>query len=115
MSPKLELAFAAIGGKDWDSRHCDCDETANGNCRYCTIHAALRESMHFEQLAEQIERDTTIEERLTWVECPTCGAKRGENCIGELSVNFGTNAGLHIARLRLVERAPKRIRIIPLS
>ena len=65
-----------------------------------------------------IERDTTLEERLTWGDCPICGAKHGEYCL-PTALQLGTRLdgkpmtqgeGVHLAR---IQHAPRRVRLVP--
>ena len=63
-------------------------------------------------------RDTTIEERMTWGECPQCHAKHGEPCNADVGIQLGvkvgggrmkTGEGVHIQRLCY---APKRVLLV---
>ena len=39
---KLELAFLANGGPDWQGKWCECDPSVGASpCRYCAIYSAL--------------------------------------------------------------------------
>lgn len=65
----------------------------------------------------QFERETTVEERMAWGECPACGARHGEPCHPEVGFPVGRNArgepprvGAHAGRLR---GAPTRVRLVP--
>lgn len=59
-------------------------------------------------------RELTNEERFTWGECPVCGAEDGEKCnpnegIGPAHHPSG-QPGAHLGR---IQRAPKRIKEVP--
>ncbi len=64
------------------------------------------------------ERDTTIEERMKWGECPVCKAKHGEFCL-PVGLVMGVKAngsplgqgdGVHVQR---ISKAPMRVKLVP--
>ncbi len=67
----------------------------------------------------EIERDTTLEERIRWGVCPVCKAGHGEYCCAAVGFQLGHRVdgrrmqdgdGAHLARL---QRAPMRVRLVP--
>jgi hypothetical protein len=65
----------------------------------------------------QVERETTVDERCTWGECPSCGAKHGERCNPDVGLAIGyavgggpPRDGVHRSRIQL---SPMRVRVVP--
>lgn len=65
------------------------------------------------------ERDLTYTERATWGECPVCHAKDGYLCHSDVGIALGRTVsgdlppdGVHLGR---IQRAPKRVRELPVS
>ena len=66
-------------------------------------------------------RETTIDERMKWGECPVCSAKHGESCHAEVGAHLGVKAsggrmntgeGVHLGR---IQNAPKRVQLVPVK
>jgi hypothetical protein len=44
---KLQLAFLAIGGRDYNKSFCECDYSVGAvPCRYCAVYDALIAALH---------------------------------------------------------------------
>lgn len=56
----------------------------------------------------EIVRSLSLEERATWGECLSCGARHGERCRKSMQ---STEMGVHIGRIR---GSPIRVRVIPI-
>jgi hypothetical protein len=63
-------------------------------------------------------RETTIEERMTWGECPVCHAPHGEWCHSSVGLQLGSKGdgtrmkdgeGVHIRRL---SSAPMKVQLV---
>ena len=63
-------------------------------------------------------REATTEERMTWGDCPVCGAKHGDPCRPEIGFPLGVRAdgkapsvgdGAHLGRL---QKAPRMVRLV---
>lgn len=45
LEEKIDLAFLAIGGEEWNRKACQCDpEVGAVPCEYCVIHDVLKET-----------------------------------------------------------------------
>lgn len=65
------------------------------------------------------ERETTVEERMTWGDCPVCRARHGDWCDADVGAQLGVRVdgrrmqsgeGVHLARIR---NAPMRVKLVP--
>lgn len=63
------------------------------------------------------ERETSLDERCTWGECPSCGAPHGQRCNPDVGLSIGyavgggpPRDGVHVSR---IQRAPLRVRVVP--
>ena len=65
MSEKLELGFAAIGGKEWQQSFCECDpDTGHVPCCYCAEFDALHEAERLEAEVERLSELPRLQQRI---------------------------------------------------
>jgi len=66
-------------------------------------------------------REATQQERMTWGDCPVCGATHGNPCRAEFGIPLGTRAdgkppqtgdGVHLVR---IQNAPKRVALVAVA